>query len=89
MMDRKKYVIAVVNSFKLTPCFLEFNRDKKAYKSFCNDALKLNDCINNNEFPGKGPSKKRECQYCPVRNECNQMELLAEYAESAELEVMP
>jgi len=89
MMDTKKYVIAVVNSFRLTPCFLEFKRDKKAYKLFCDDALKLNECINNNEFPEKGPSKKRECQYCPVRAECNQMALLEEYANLDELEAIP
>ena len=89
MINKKKYVIAVINSFRLTPCLLEFKRDKKAYKLFCKDAVKLNDCINSGTFPDKGPSKKRECQYCPVRAECNQMNLLAEYAESAELEVMP
>jgi len=88
MLDIKKYVIAVINSFKLTPVLLEFKRDKKEYAKFCDDAVKLNDCINNDVFPEKGPSSKRECQYCPVRHDCEQMRLLEEYANLPELEVM-
>jgi len=89
MLNIKKYVIAVINSFRLTPVFLEFKRDKKAYSKFCDGAVKLNDCINSDILPEKKPSSKRECQYCQVRVKCDQLKIMEEYENLEGLELMP